>query len=325
MNITPIVYKFAPGTKTSGALVAGIKRCLDFTPSGPLPHHHWEVVSYVAPTLSTGQIVLQCKRFPGLQVSVNGTNTTTTQPTLTVSLNAGVSTLTNIRITSADTSILVNSNTTGISTDEAYLVEIEDAIMLYCGKGTDGGTTFLANSLCIGFSAGRIFQAHNKSDFGENIGEWGIQAGIPHVNSNAASAWLSNVTTALCWVRARTSWAQSNYLSSGGVGNRNSQDANVQPLLEPVGDNGTYERFVPIVLTPNATHGHCSYTKYLRARKYRIGDDPGTGVIANGTIVSDPTSTKFAWRHNFATSSGTASVTNGILLWCPSGEEIVVP
>lgn len=313
MNVTPKVFRFTPGTKTGTAIINGVKAVMDST----LDTHHWEVVSYTSGTALT----LQCKANVNRRLRLAGSSTAILAY---LSLDGGATESPSCTMSGGDTDYQLSNTSYGMSTNEAYVVEIEDAIFIYSGKGTDGGTGLIAGCLGMSIAAGRLFQTHNRNDSDNGITGEGVLTGQAGVYSGSTWAWLSSNTTTpepapsiayfndwtkICWA----------------VGTAGSRSTATPAPLANVGDSGSIERLVPIPINGPISGnivGHSCYTKYLRARKWNYGENPGTGVIANGTIVPSSTNpSTVGWRHN---KSFSGNVGNSVIIWCASGDENIV-
>ena len=329
MTVTPKVYRFSPGAKTGMAVVNGVKRCMDATGI-----HHWEVV----PGSFTPDLTITLRDKATLQRQLRLVALTSGSPSPSVacyySAAAGANENPVAYITGGDFSTTLSSSTGGMSTNEAYVVEIEDAISILFGKGTDGATGFLANSLGRGMHAGRIFSAHNRSDM-ETFGEQGILCGILActTGTTGASYQLSTDTTtggnAQRYLLAGSDWVRA-CVGVSSAGQRDSLVSAQRNLLANVGDNGSIERLVPYPITgpvTGTTSGHTCYTRYVRTRYYGVGDVGPDGLsVANGLILASQGSpTTIGWRHNQPLITAAATNMRNLLhIWCPPGQEVIV-
>lgn len=313
MTVTPKVYQFAPGAKTGAAIIDGVKRCLDAAGT-----HHWEVVTYTAGSTITLQDKATFTRSLRL-VAITPQNVQAfyTPPggsesgavLMAGGLSSGVNTLDNAQY--------------GMSTNIAYVLEVEDAIFILTNKGLDGGALMAPSAMSWSLSAGRIYSAHNRSDA---TFEEGVMGGGCFTAQSNTMGWLSQDTT--------SSGTQQSIAWTGGSSfiriccptamNRHSRTASNTALLADIGDAASLiERLVPIPVSgpvSGTTGGHFGYTRYWRARK-----TPWDGaLVTNTTILPSAGDPNIAWRHQFY-QNVTDIVINNILIWCPSGQEVIVP
>jgi len=333
MSVNPKVYQFAPGAKTGAAIITGVKTVMDST----LGTHHWEEVpgSY-APGAS---ITLRDKLTSLKRLRLVAVTSGTPSPTVDCyySHDGGVTESNKCWMSGGTTVYDINNSFYGMSTDVAYVVELEDAITIVCGKGSDGGTNLVANALCMGVHAGRILSAHNKSDSAGNIGEEGLMCGQLMVYNGSTWSMLSNLTGGGGGVASGAQnaiWTGSAYapvhvaVSGTAADYRDKRTAATVPLLENVGDTQSIERLTPFAIqgpnTGTLAFGHTSYTRYIRARKYGFGDvPPASAPVDNLTVLQSAGDPDIGWRHNYAFVNAATTI-NLIHIWCPPGQEIVV-
>ena len=315
MTVTPKVYQFAPGVKTGAAIINGVERCMDAAGT-----HHWEVVP--------GSFT------PDLTITLRDKNTLTRSLRLVAITPQNVQAFYTPPGGSESGAVLMagglssSPNTLdnaqyGISTNIAYVLEVEDAIFILTNRGSDGGTLIAPSAMSWSLSAGRIYSAHNRSDA---TFEEGVMGGGCYTSEANTQAWLSQDTT--------SAGTQQSIAWTGGSSfiriccptamNRHSRTASNTALLADIGDAASLiERLVPIPVSgpvSGATAGHFGYTRYWRARK-----TPWDGsVVTNTTILPSAGDPNIAWRHQFYASATNIAI-NNILIWCPSGQEVIVP
>ncbi len=331
MSVTPKVYSFAPGAKTPAAIIDGVKRVMDYGGT-----HHWQVVTG---SHAAGLNITLEDKLTGLRRLRLVAYTGGVIPTPTVecyySHDGGVTESGKQFISggpSGATYYALNNSVYGMSTSLAYVIETEDAITVTTAKGTDGGTSLVADALAMGVHAGRIGSAHNKSDSTSKIGEEGLLCGqlmvygssawamLPDFRASAQnSIWTGSTYSPVCYAvsgTAQTSW-------------REKRDASALRLVQNVGDSKTIERLAPYPIIHQTAAGspfaHVGYTRYLRARVYGHGDvGPSGPTISNTTVLQSAGDPNIGWRHNYGFASVNTAI-NTIHIWCPPGAEVAVP
>lgn len=357
MSVTPKVYEFAPGAKTGQAFIDGVKRVMEFT----LGTHHWEVVPGSYSPGVNASITLRDKLTQQLRLRLVSVTAGTPNPTIDCffSRDGGATESVKCWLSGGSTIYEINDPSYGMSIDEAYVIEIEDAITIVSAVGNigpsapadpaiDRPTSLVANALSMGVHAGRIFSAHNKSDSATGAGEHGMICGQLMVYTSSPWAMLSGVTGSgggaangaqgVIWngsafvtpriadvpVSAVTAEAATQWRDS-----RTTTATYTKKLIENVGDNQSIERLVPYPVSGptsgTGATGHMSYTRYLRARKYGYGDTAGGTVIDNTTVLQSTGDPNIGWRHNWSFSLNELAQKNTIHIWCPPGAEIEVP
>lgn len=314
MTVTPKVYRFAPGAKTGAAIIDGVKLCMDATGT-----HHWDVVAHT----------------PGLTITLRDKATLTRSLRLVAIAPQNVQAFYTPPGGSESGAVLMAGGLTGgaspntldnvqygMSTNVAYVLEVEDAIFILTNKGTGGGTSLLADAMAWGLSAGRIYSAHNRSD---TTLEEGVMGGGCFTSQTNTQGWLSQDTTSSGTAQSIAWTGGSSFIRicCPTAMNRHSRSASNTALLADIGDAGSpIERLVPIPVSgpvTGATAGHFGYTRYWRARK-----TPWDGaLVTNTTILPSAGDPDIAWRHQFYVSASDI-VINNILIWCPSGQEVIV-
>lgn len=331
MTVNPKVYKFAPGAKTGAAIITGVKSVMD----SPLGTHHWDEHAY-----TPGSTITLKDKLTGLKrLRLVAVTSGTPSPTVDCyySHDGGVTESNKCWMSGGTTTYNIDNNFYGMSTDVAYVIEIEDAITIVCGKGSTGGTSLVANSMSMGVHAGRILSAHNKSDSSQKIGEEGLMCGQLMVYNGSTWSMLSNLTGSGGGVSGGAQnaiWMGTAYVpvhvavSGTAADYRDKRTAATVPLLENVGDAQSIERLTPFAVQgPNSgvlASGHTSYTRYIRARKYGNGDvPPASPPVDNLTVLQSAGDPDIGWRHNYAFVNSATTI-NLIHIWCTPGQEIVV-
>jgi methionine aminopeptidase len=324
--VTPQVYRFSPGAKTGVAVVDGVKRCMDAAGI-----HHWEVESYT----ENVSITLRDKLTAQRRLRLVALTTGAPSPSVACHYSAagGANETPACWITSGTTTLNLSASTNGIGTDDSYVIETEDSISVLLGKGTDGGTNWTASALVYGVHAGRIFSCHNRSDRFEE----GILAGVPNMRSGDTNAVQRMIGSGIfdSTLGTRQSfigdgvqdWSRLSAASAvSPAGDRFSSTQ--QNILANVGDTASIERLVPYPVTyasGTTATGHLAYTRFIRARRYGVGDiGPGGATISNTSVfASESAPDDIGWRHNMELSFGTVAK-NAIWIWCPPGQETLV-
>lgn len=345
MSVTPKVYRLVPGAKTPAAIIDGVKRVMDF--AGGV--HHWEIVdgSY-DPGVS---ITLQDKATSGMRrLRLTSAPTGTPSPTIDChySRDGGANESVNCWVSGGATIYPINNPLFGVSTTEAYVIELEDAITIVGAKGADGGTSLVANGLCMGVHAGRIFSAHNKSDAAIGAGEEGMLCGQLMVYNTSPWSMLSastglgggqaNGTQGVIWdgvqyiipriADIQVSTATGLALTQWRDSRPDAANAYTLKMIENAGDNQSIERLVPYPISGPISgvnaKGHFGYTRYIRARKFGFGDTALGELIDNATVLQSAGDPNIGWRHNYGYNA-TNTRRNTIHIWCPPGAEVDVP
>ena len=331
MSVNPKVYQFAPGAKTAAAIINGVKAVMDST----LGTHHWETHAYTANTTITLKDKLTGLKRLRLVAVTSGTPSPTVD--CYYSHDGGATESNKCWMSGGTTTYDINNNTYGMSTNVAYVVEIEDAITIVCGKGSDGGTGLVANAMCMGVHAGRILSAHNKSDSTSIIGEQGLMCGQLMTYNGSTWSMMSNLTGGGGGVASGAQnaiWTGAAYapvhvaVSGTAADYRDKRTAATVPLLENVGDAQGIERLTPFAVQgPNTgalAFGHTSYTRYIRARKYGIGDvPPASAPVDNLTVLQSDGDPDIGWRHNYGYANAATTI-NLFHIWCPPGQGPIV-
>lgn len=322
MNVTPKVYQFAPGAATGAAVVNGVSRCM-----AAAGVHHWEVVpgSYTEGETITLRDKATGNRRLRLVAQTNNVQAY-------YSANGGVLEAGPYLMSGGWPTYTLAETTYGINLSIAYIVETEDAITI--AGGSKPSASIKASALGMGIHAGRIFSAHNRNDAERGVGEEAILCGpIDVYNVNVWSILSQDTTSGTNAVPQRGMLTGSSYIpvcyAASANGFRDKRTAAIEPLLADVGDSSSIERFIPIPITgpiTGATSGHTSYTRYIRARKYGWGDTgPDGATISNATIIVNKLNPNFGWRHQYFYSGGAGTMINLVHVWCPPGQEIIVP
>lgn len=335
MTVTPKVYKFKPGAKTGVAVIDGIKRCMDAAGT-----HHWEVEAYSVGASITLRDKLTLQRRLRLVALTSGSPSPSIGCYYSAAAGANESPV--CWMTSGLSTANFATADAGIGTDESYVVEIEDAIAICLGKGSDGGTAIPIGAFNYTVHAGRVFSAHNRSDVRP---EEGILAGVFGVRlvttGSETTRYLgAAITSGSHGTRQSFILLPDNTWSrvSGGtnvstLGARASSVSGTTNILADVGDGPSIERLVPVPVMgaiSTTANGHFAYTRYIRARRYAIGAvGPGGITIANGDVFASaaPPPTVIGWRHNatagFGADAGNEAI-NLLHIWCPPGQEVIV-
>jgi hypothetical protein len=308
MNITPIVYETTLTAKTGGALVNAINNVLIST----LGSHHWEVVSYTAGS----SIQIRCLAETNRIVNFVGT---TNDLVATLSFDGGTTFSPGSAMSPSNYNL--NDTSYGISTSSFFVVEIEDAIVLLSGKGTNGGSSLSTGGFGMGLAAGSIFMPIDRN-LSQGFNGEGMLGGLSGVRGAADSTlsvgWISINNAA--GVERSQMWADGwHKVSIPSITYSRSSSSPAPASLNAVGDGQANDRFVPYFLSGSnsgATAGLIGYTKYIRAHKNRVG-----GETTQNTIIDSNFDANVKWRHNRGSGLMTA---NSLYVWCPSGAEITV-
>jgi hypothetical protein len=329
--VTPKVYSFAPGAKTPAAVINGVKRVMDAAGV-----HHWEEIPGSYTINST--ITLRDKATGNRRLRLLAVTTGTPSPSVYgfYSFDGGLTESPASWLTGGPSSgsiyYNIGDSTYGISTDLAYVVEVEDAITIAGAKGSNGGTALVADALGMSIHAGRTFSAHNRSDSAGGVGEEGIVSGQMMVYFGSSWSWLTESRTLTRnYIWTGESFSEISIAVSANVrSNTQWRDKSVSasiPLLENVGDNQSIERLTPYpiagMVSGASAFGHISYSRYFRARKFNHGETTIGGLIENTTVLQSAGDPNVGWRHNFGWSS-TNVMRNTIHIWCPPGQETIV-
>ena len=330
MTVTPKVYKFKPGAKTGVAVIDGIKRCMDAAGT-----HHWEVEAYSAGASITLRDKLTLQRRLRLAALTSGSPSPSIACYYSAAAGANESPI--CWITSGLSTLNLADAASGMGTDEAYVVEVEDAIAICIAKGSNGGTA-IPNG-CFNFSvhAGRVFSAHNRSDTRPEEGILSGYFGVRLVTTGsetirylgAAITSGSGGTRQSLILLPDNSWSRvSGGTNAAPLAARSTTVSGTPNILADVGDGPIAERLVPVPVMgaiSTTANGHFAYTRYIRARRYAIGaTGPGGITIANGDVfASAGAPTVIGWRHNMAAADGNDQP-NLVHIWCPPGQEVIV-
>lgn len=328
MTVNPKVYRFSPGAKTGVAVIDGIKRCMDAAGT-----HHWEVVAYSAGST----ITLRDKATLQRQLRLVALTSGSPSPSVACyySAAAGANETPACWMTSGLTTLALNDASSGIGTDESYVVELEDAIAVCLGKGSNGGTAVTNGAFNFSVHAGRIFSAHNRSDTSLEEGILAGGFGIRTVTTGsetirylgaAITSGTGGTRQSLILLPDNTWSRVSGATNVSANGFRGPSQAST--LIANVGDGNTIERLVPMVVSgavSTTPGGHVAYTRYIRGRRYSInGIGPDGLTISCGQIIASETlPTVIGWRHNVISSDGN-DLLNLLHIWCPSGQEVLV-
>lgn len=298
MTVVPRVYKFVPGAGAlSGAkVVDGVWRVLDS--SNP---HHWTISAYTAGSTITiasasGQTVRITAQAENCTVYYSPDGNPANESTGS-RMGGGNATYDFV-------------STFSPSSDEAFVVELEDAITVTTMRLS--GASTLPDSLAMSFHAGRIYSAHNRND---TTLEHGVLAGICGVYNGSTWMWLNTNTTtngttqSLVWTGGATWMTVCTPLDI----NRHLRQASQVPMLANVGDAIATERLVPVPVcgpVSGTTGGHFGYTRYYRARATGYG-----GAVTNTTVIPSATDANIAWRHSYYYDLGTSTNNNMVHIW----------
>ena len=306
MNITPKVYTTTLAVKNGQSIINALNNVL----TSPLGTHHWDVITHVPST----SILIQCKANANRQVNFVGI---TGNVTATLSFDGGATFSPDTTMGSGG--LLITNANYGISTDSFFVVEVEDAIMLYSGKGSNGGTSLSTGGFGMSLAAGNLYMSIDRNgDQGFN-GE-GLMGGMSGIYATADPyCWFSLNTTgggeqSQLWANA---WHKLCIPTTTLM--RSSSASPFPAPLMPVGDGQANDRFIPypvVGANSGATAGLAGYTKYIRAHRNRVGSE-----TTQNTVAASTSDANVGWRHNRGSSLVT---TNTVYVWCPSGGEVAV-